>query len=53
MAFVWAPYTFYLDKAFRHCGVDAIDLLKDGAGWKITQLADTRRTQNCRDPLAK
>lgn len=53
IAFVWAPYTFYLDKAVRHCGVDAIDLLKDGAGWKITQLADTRRRESCRDVPAK
>ena len=53
IAFVWAPYTFYLDGAVRHCGVNAIDLLRDGTGWKITQVADTRRTENCPDPLAK
>jgi hypothetical protein len=53
MAFVWAPYTFYLDGAVRHCGINAIDLLRDGAGWKVTQVADTRRRENCPDPLAK
>lgn len=53
IAQVWAPYTFYLDKAVRHCGVNAIDMLRDGAGWKITQVADTRRREGCRDPLAK
>jgi hypothetical protein len=53
VAQVWAPYTFYLDKALRHCGVNAIDLLRDGDGWKVTQLADTRHRDNCPDPLAR
>jgi uncharacterized protein DUF4440 len=53
MAQVWAPYTFYLDKAVRHCGIDSMELLRDGAGWKITQLSDTRRREGCRDVLAK
>ena len=51
MAQVWAPYTFYLDKKWRHCGVDAMELLKLNGAWKITQLSDTRRRENCRDPL--
>ena len=53
IAQVWAPYTFYLDRQVRHCGVNAIDLLRDGDGWKITQLADTRRRENCPDPLKR
>jgi len=51
MASAWAPYTFYLDGAVRHCGINSIELLRDGGGWKITQLSDTRRTENCPDPL--
>jgi hypothetical protein len=51
MAQVWAPYTFYLDKKVRHCGVDAIELLRIGGGWKITQISDTQRREGCRDPL--
>ena len=51
MAQVWAPYTFYLDRTLSHCGIDAFELLKDATGWKITQLADTRRRENCRDVL--
>jgi hypothetical protein len=51
MAQVWAPYTFYLDRKLSHCGVDAFELLKDASGWKITQLSDTRRRDNCRDVL--
>ena len=53
IAQVWAPYTFYLDKQVRHCGVNAIDLLRDGEGWKVTQLADTRRREDCPDPLKR
>jgi hypothetical protein len=53
MAQVWAPYTFYLDNAISHCGINAIDLLRDGSGWKVTQIADTRRRENCPDPLKR
>lgn len=53
MAHVWAPYTFYLDKAVRHCGINSLELLHDGASWKVTQLSDTRRREGCRDVLAK
>ena len=52
LAQAWTPYTFYLDKAVRHCGVNSIELLKDGAGWKITQISDTQRREGCRDVLA-
>jgi len=51
MASVWAPYTFYLDGAVRHCGVNSIELLRDAGGWKVTQISDTRRTETCPDPL--
>ncbi|HEY2854475.1 MAG TPA: nuclear transport factor 2 family protein [Gemmatimonadaceae bacterium] len=47
VAQVWAYYTFHRNKAFSHCGVDAFMLLKVGSDWKITQLADSRRTTGC------
>jgi hypothetical protein len=47
VAQVWAYYTFHRNKAFSHCGVDAFMLLKVGSEWKITQLADSRRTAGC------
>jgi hypothetical protein len=53
MASIWAPYTFYLDGAVRHCGINSIELLHDGDGWKITQISDTRRTEGCPDPLGE
>jgi hypothetical protein len=51
MASAWAPYTFYLDGAVRHCGINSIELLRDASGWKVTQISDTRRTEGCPDPL--
>ena len=53
MASIWAPYTFYLDGTIRHCGINSIELLHDAEGWKVTQLSDTRRTENCPDPLGR
>lgn len=53
VAQVWAPYTFYLDKKVRHCGVNLFMMLKLGGEWRITQLSDSRRTEGCPDPLGK
>jgi hypothetical protein len=47
VAQVWSYYTFHLNDAFSHCGVDAFMLLKVGGEWKITQLADTQRKEGC------
>ncbi len=47
VAQVWAYYTFHRNATFSHCGVDAFMLLKVGGTWKITQLADSRRTEGC------
>jgi len=47
VAQVWASYTFHRNKTFSHCGVDAFMLLKVGTEWRITQLADSRRTTGC------
>jgi hypothetical protein len=47
VAQVWAYYTFHLNDTFTHCGVDAFMLVKVGDAWKITQLADSRRTEGC------
>ena len=47
MASAWMDYTFLLNGAVRHCGVDSIELSKVRGEWKITQLSDTRRTTGC------
>ncbi len=35
IATVWAPYDFWIDGKYSHCGVDAFDLIKTEAGWKL------------------
>jgi hypothetical protein len=47
LAQVWTEYQFYLDKQFSHCGVNAFQLVKENGNWKIIQLIDTRKRDNC------
>jgi hypothetical protein len=35
IATVWAPYDFWIDGKFSHCGIDAFDLIKTEDGWKL------------------
>jgi Putative lumazine-binding len=36
IATVWAPYDFWIDGKYSHCGINAFDLVKTEEGWKIT-----------------
>lgn len=47
LATAWVFYTFHLGDRFTHCGVDAMQLIRTEQGWKISVLADTRRTTEC------
>lgn len=47
LAMVWAPYKFYFDGKFSHCGVDCFQLVFINGQWKIQYLIDTRRKQPC------
>ena len=47
LAMVWAPYKFYFNGVFSHCGVDAFQLVKINGEWKIQYLIDTRRKSGC------
>lgn len=47
LATVWTGYDLYVDGGFRHCGVDAFQLARTPAGWRIIQVADTRRRDGC------
>lgn len=47
LAVVWTKYTFYRGGRFSHCGVDVFELVRRPDGWKIIQVADTRRTRDC------
>jgi len=41
LASVWAPYDFYIDGEFSHCGVDLFQLVRGDSGWKIRDLVYT------------
>lgn len=47
LATVWAEYDVFVDGEFSHCGVDAFQLANIGEGWKILNIADTRRREGC------
>ena len=47
LATVWTYYNFFADTAFSHCGVDAFQLVRTAAGWKIVAIADTQRREGC------
>ena len=47
LAMVWAPYKFFFDGTFSHCGIDSFQLVYIKGHWKIQYLIDTRRKQPC------
>ena len=47
LASVWTDYKFFRGTTFSHCGVDHFLLVKERGSWKILELTDTRRTDNC------
>lgn len=48
LAVVWTRYDLFVDGTFSHCGVDAFQLVRLPEGWRILDIADTRRTEGCR-----
>lgn len=47
LATVWTGYDLLVDGEFSHCGVDAFQLVETAQGWRILQVADTRRREGC------
>ncbi len=47
MAMAWTPYRFYYNGAFSHCGTNQFTLVRTADGWKILQILDTRRRDDC------
>ena len=45
-----APYDFWIDGKFSHCGVDAFDLIKTEDGWKIAGGVYTLESQMRAEP---
>jgi hypothetical protein len=50
LAAVWAEYDFHLAGAFSHCGTDAFHLIRTESGWRILNVAYTKRTESCEGP---
>jgi uncharacterized protein (TIGR02246 family) len=44
LATAWMAYRFYAGEQFSHCGVNAMHLALDEAGWRLVHIMDTRRT---------
>lgn len=47
LANVWTSYKFYVGDKFSHCGVNSMTYVKEGSGWKLLHIIDTRRKENC------
>jgi len=47
IASVWAPYEFYLDNVFSHCGTNLFFLVKENEKWKILHYGYTIDKINC------
>lgn len=48
LAHVWTPYEFWLNDTFSHCGANAFTIAKTNAGWRIINIIDSRRRDNCK-----
>ena len=51
IASVRAPYDFWIDGKFSHCGVDQFDLIKTEDGWKIAGGVYTLESKCAPSPL--
>ena len=47
IATLWAPYDFWLNGAFSHCGIDSFELAKTSEGWKFTSGVYTVERTGC------
>lgn len=50
LATLWTRYAFFIDNRLSHCGIDVFQLFKDADGWRIFEIADTRRREGCETP---
>lgn len=47
LAIVTTDYSLYINDKFLHCGVNLFTLVKTTDSWKIMNISDTRRKENC------
>jgi hypothetical protein len=52
LAAVWTEYAFFAGTRFSHCGVNAFQLARTAAGWRIVALVDTRQRTGCPEQAA-
>ncbi|MDC8001223.1 hypothetical protein POV26_09250 [Aequorivita todarodis] len=48
LAHVWAPYEYYLDGKFNHCGANSFTLVYTDESWKILNIIDSLRIGSCK-----
>jgi len=51
IATLWAPYDFWLDGKYSHCGIDQFDFIKTEEGWKIAGGVYSIESQCAPSPL--
>ena len=47
LATVWAPYDFFLNGEFHHCGTNSFSLIRDEGGWRIAGVVYSMLTDTC------
>ena len=52
LASVWTEYTFYLGDKLSHCGINTFQVVDTEEGWKILNITDTRRKDNCKEKVS-
>ncbi|WP_156172151.1 hypothetical protein [Aurantiacibacter gangjinensis] len=50
VAIVWAPFIYYRDGAFSHCGVNIFNLVDTGADWRIASVTYSHVEEGCMEP---
>ena len=47
IAVFWAPYRFFIEGQFDHCGIDSFQLVKRDGSWLISNISATRKYEGC------
>lgn len=47
VAILWAPYDFWRNGEFSHCGIDVFTLVRADTGWKISSAVYTVEREGC------
>jgi len=47
IAILWAPYDYYVEGKFSHCGINAFNFIKENGEWLITNTSWSVQKSNC------